>query len=199
MTSIGDMSPAMTHNPSFVVLSCLTTSLTPRRTCLNLDAVFQLLLKEEEFNKKRKKCVSYCYCCCYWERETILWGRIQQRILPPPNNEKRIRRRRRRRTRETKRRGCRSSSSSDITTPLLFICLPFLTTFNNFLVNFPSANGEAIAHTGFCFSSSSPSPPLLADDGTGNPSRSRFFEDFGVSFFSFLAFFALFSPLEPII
>lgn len=83
--------------------------------------------------------------------------------------------------------------------PLLFICLPFLTTFNNFLVNFPSANGDAIAQTGFCFSSS-PSPPLLADDGIGNPSRSRF-EDllFGVSFFSFLAFFALFSPLEPIL
>ena len=50
----------------------------------------------------------------------------------------------------------------------------FFTTFNNFLVNFPSANGEAIAHTGLSVVSSSSSPGV---DGTGNPSRPRFFDD----------------------
>jgi len=135
------------------------------------------------------------------ERETILGGRIQQRII--------YHFRTMRREYEEEEHEEEKHDDGDAVVvllplisprpPLLFICLPFLTTFNNFLVNFPSANGDAIAQTGFCFSSS-PSPPLLADDGIGNPSRSRF-EDllFGVSFFSFLAFFALFSPLEPIL
>jgi hypothetical protein len=39
MTSIGDISPAMTHNPSFVDFNSFTTSFTPLLTCLNLDAV----------------------------------------------------------------------------------------------------------------------------------------------------------------
>ena len=80
--------------------------------------------------------------------------------------------------------------------------VPFFTTFNAFLVNFPSANGEAIAHTGLSLVSSSSSPGV---DGTGNPSRPRFFDEpppplSGLSpRFSFFAFFALFSPLDPIL
>ena len=83
--------------------------------------------------------------------------------------------------------------------------VPFFTTFNAFLVNFPSANGEAIAHTGLSLVSSSSSPGV---DGTGNPSRPRFFDEppppplsAGCLSprFSFFAFFALFPPpLDPI-
>ena len=78
------------------------------------------------------------------ERDNFLGGKFNNEYYHHRTTRKRTRRRRRIRR--------RNKNDGDVLPlllplisprpPLLFICLPFLTTFNNFLVNFPSANGE---------------------------------------------------------